>query len=128
VSLRVGLESLAWVCHLDYGSLKIGVNFHTHCSNYGYSQSGSFIKMWPGNVNAENICGQLHGSIALATSPGNLQARNTNTTLLLSKFFPLSQSIGQPFQNSAVDVSTGMHITKADNGPARLGSWMAQPW
>ncbi|MCY1414428.1 hypothetical protein D9M71_298790 [compost metagenome] len=81
--------------------------------------------MGPLRRQAEDIRGQLHGSIALGTTTGYPQPGHWRAGAFLDPLLALAQRIGQAFEDGAVDMRTGMHVTKADDRTLGLQPWLA---
>ena len=113
--------------HLPDRRLEIGMQIQTHSQIDRGTQSAGFIDMRAADRHTEDIGCQLQGTIALRTSTGYAYLRDGHTAALAGSFCTFTQGIGEPFQDGAVEMSTGMHAAKTDGSAFGFGTRRFQP-
>ena len=84
--------------------------------------------MRPLTRQVEDVGCDLHGRIALRAATGDAHFGDASSTAFLDAFLGLAQSVGQTFEDGAVQMSAGVHIAKTDDGALGLRSGNLDAW
>ncbi len=75
-----------------------------------------------GGGQAEDIGGELHGGLALATAARHADLLDGDVRAFTGAFRAFTQRVGQAFQDRAVHVGARVHVAKTDDGAFGFGA------
>ena len=98
------------------------MQFQTHRQVDGSPQPAGLVYVRIGSRQPENIRGKLHCGLALTTAAADPDLGDGNMRVTAGALGTLAQPVSEPFQDGAVEMGAGMHITKTDDGALGFGA------